>query len=86
MSERERLTETLRSPGLVGLDEDEAAELVDAYAHELAEHQRRWALDYDGGEESTYDYTYALTLGANLAADLIDPHAGLVRPGEEPTT
>src|SRR5262245_58615251 len=41
--------------------------LIDAYAHELAEQQRTWALDYDHDEDSSYDYTYALTLGAKLA-------------------
>ena len=86
MSARDRLAETLRNPGLVGLDEDEAAELIDAYAHELAEEQRMWALDYAGDRDnSSYDYTYAVTLGAKLAADLIDPGAGPVRPGEETT-
>lgn len=55
------------------------------HAHEVAERQRTWALDYDGGEDQTYDYTYALTLGAKLAADLIDPSAGPVRPDEETT-
>ncbi len=55
------------------------------HAHELAERQRTWALDYDGPQESSYDYTYAVTLGAKLAADLIDPLAGPVRPDEEPT-
>ena len=81
MSARERLTETLRSPGLVGLDEDEASALIDAFAHELAEQIRGWAAVQVGGEtEEIYGY----------AADLIDPEADdyvrPVRPGEEPTT
>ncbi|MER6350635.1 hypothetical protein ABT186_01965 [Streptomyces sp. NPDC001634] len=60
--------------------------LIDAFAHELAEQQRMWALDYVGdGDNSSYDYTYAVTLGAKLAADLIDPGAGPARPDEEPT-
>jgi hypothetical protein len=75
MSARERLTETLRNPGLVGLDEDEAAGLLDAYAHELAEQIRQRAAVQVGGEiEEIYGY----------AADLIGPEAedylGPVRP------
>ncbi len=80
MSARDRLTEALRNPGLVGLDEEEAAELLDAFAHELAEQIRGWAAVQVGGEiEEIYGY----------AADLIDPeaddYAGPVRPDEEPT-
>lgn len=83
MSARERLAETLRNPGLVGLDEEEAAELIDGFAHELAEKIRGWAAVEVGGEiEEIYGY----------AADLIDPQAedyigaGPARPDEEPTT
>lgn len=66
---------------------DEVATERDAFAHELAERQRMWALDYVGdGDDSSYDYTYAVTLGAKLAADLIDPSAGPARPDEEPTS
>lgn len=66
---------------------DEAETDRDTFAHELAEQQRMWALDYVGdGDDSSYDYTYAVTLGAKLAADLIDPSAGPVRPDEETTT
>jgi hypothetical protein len=47
--------------------------LIDAYAHELAERIRNQpdARKYGRGK---------------WAADLIDPSAGLVRPGEETTT
>jgi hypothetical protein len=38
MSAREQLAETLKSPGLVGLSEDEANELIDAL---LQEHTAR---------------------------------------------
>lgn len=38
MSARERLAETLKSPGLVGLSEEEADELIDAL---LQEHTAR---------------------------------------------
>ena len=59
----------------------ECARMVDEYAHDLAEKQRMWALDYVGdGDDSSYDYTYAVTLGAKLAADLIDPGAAPERP------
>jgi hypothetical protein len=37
MSARERLTETLRNPGLVGLDKEEADELIDALLREHTE-------------------------------------------------
>jgi hypothetical protein len=57
-------------------------ELIDAFAHELAEQIRGWAAVQVGGEvEEIYGY----------AADLIDPEsedylgAGPVRPDEEPT-
>ncbi|MEV7975415.1 hypothetical protein [Streptomyces sp. NPDC086519] len=68
-----------------GLSTARAEANLDAFAHELAEQQRTWALDYDGAQDSSYDYTYAVTLGAKLAADLIDPCAGPVHPDEEPT-
>lgn len=82
MSARERLVEALKNPGLVGFDEEGAAELIDSFAHELAEQIRQWAAIQVGGEiEEIYGY----------AADLIDPQAedyigaGPVRPDEEPT-
>jgi hypothetical protein len=78
MSARERLTDALKNPGLVGLRDEEAAELIDGFAHELAEQQRAYAREVglpleDGGYVSAGD-----------VIDVIDP--GLpVRPGEEPT-
>lgn len=75
MSARDRLTEALKNPGLVGLCEEEAAELVDAYAHELAEQQRAWIADQTD-----------MPWWADEIADVIDPEksAGPVRPDEEP--
>jgi hypothetical protein len=80
MSARERLAETLRNPGLVGLREDEAAELLDAYAHELAEQQRAYAREVGVPLED------GDIVSAGDVIDLIDPSAGPVRPDEEPTT
>lgn len=69
-----------------GLSEGVINGVLDIHAHELAEQQRMWALDYVGdGDDSSYDYTYAVTLGAKLVADLIDPGVSPVRPDEEPT-
>lgn len=34
MNARERLTQTLKNPGLVGLNDEEAAELIDAVLQE----------------------------------------------------
>lgn len=91
MSAREKLFETMaggwsltqtESAGLYQIIDDALA----IHANELAERQRMWALDYVGdGDNSSYDYTHAVTLGAKLAADLIDPSAGPVRPDEETT-
>jgi hypothetical protein len=83
VSARARLIAYLQQ---TGLSTARAEANVDAFAHELAEQQRMWALDYvGGGDDSSYDYTYAVTLGAKLAADLIDPGAGPVRPDKETT-
>lgn len=85
MSARETLRQEMTRNHLYMTDE-QADELINAFAHELAEQQRMWALDYVGdGDNSSYDHTYDITLGANLAADLIDPYAGPVHPDEEPT-
>jgi hypothetical protein len=82
MSARDRLTETLRNPGLVGLREEEAAELIDAFAHELAERLRNVHASDEGAAWNWWDA--AEIPGA--CADLIDPlSAGPVRPDEEPT-
>jgi hypothetical protein len=49
-----------------GASEDEATELMNGYAHELAERVRGWAATQVGGEiEEIYGY----------AADLIDPQS-----------
>lgn len=81
MSARDRLTEALRNPGLVGLDEEDAGEFVDAFAHELAEKIRTEGAYW--GEWSAAGKVY------RAAAKLIDPQvtvsAGPVRPDEEPT-
>lgn len=81
MTARERLTETLRNPGLVGLDEEETAELIDAFAHELAEQIRA-----ERGS-GTYEPGVYFRSGMDYGADLIDPKAtaGPGRPNEEPT-
>lgn len=73
MSARERLTETLRNPGLVGLDGDEAAELIDAFAHELAERQRDYAREVGVPLED------GDIVSAGDVIDLIDPRVGPVR-------
>jgi len=87
MSARDRLTEQLRNPGLVGLDEEEAVELIDAFAHELAGEIRE---ERDAMREEKKDPRIAITEdslgGMDYAASLIDPyHPGPVRPDEEPT-
>lgn len=83
MSARERLAETLRSPGLIGLREEEAIELIDAFAHELAEEQRAF-VKREGVQTGDDPYT----VGVRDVIDWIDPYfgAGPVRPDEEPTT
>lgn len=66
-----------------GVSEDEAAELMNGYAHELAEQQRAAAkAEFDRDiyiDELSMKFT-------GKVIDLIDPSAGPVRPGEEPTT
>lgn len=91
MSAREKLFEAMAGGwSLTHAEGDSLYRIVDdvlgVHAHELAEQQRMWALDYVGdGDDSSYDYTYAVTLGAKLVADLIDPGVSPVRPDEEPT-
>ncbi|MEU0207364.1 hypothetical protein [Streptomyces canus] len=83
MSARERLTEALMNPGLVGLDSEEADELIANYAHELAERLRNV---HGSGEGDAWNWWDAADIPA-ACADLIDPlSAGQVRPGEETTT
>lgn len=68
MSARERLAETLRNPGLVGLRDDEAAELLDAFAHELADQQRAYAREVGVPLED------GDIVSAGDLIDLIDPY------------
>lgn len=68
MSARKRLTEALKNPGLVGLDEEEAAELVNAFAHELVDRARRGVdifEDHVGGFQYSRDVREIL--------DVVDP-------------
>jgi hypothetical protein len=71
---------------LLGASADEASELMNGYAHELAERQRYEHNEVGGG------CSLGVCDGDRLA-DLIDPEvdydgdgAGPVRPDEEPTT
>jgi hypothetical protein len=75
--ERKRITARLL---LQGFNRWEIEEMLNAFAHELAEQQRAYAREVgvpleDGGIVSAGD-----------VIDLIDPRVGPVRPGEEPTT
>lgn len=66
-----------------GVSEDEATELMNGYAHELAERIRNV---HATGEGDAWNWWDAADIPASCA-DLIDPlSAGPVRPGEEPTT
>jgi hypothetical protein len=64
------------------LDAARRAKLIDAFAHELAEQQRAYAREVGVPLED------GDIVSAGDVIDLIDPqsNAGLVRPGEEPTT
>lgn len=61
-------------------DDIQAEDLVNAFAHELAERQRAWA----NSEPRRTNTEYGVAM---LMAHLIDPQAstGPVRPDEEPT-
>jgi len=83
VSARERLAETLRNPGLVGLREDEAAELIDAFAHELAEQQWAYAEEEWTGSDARMILRRRV---ARHLAELIDPSAGPARLDEETGT
>lgn len=63
------VNEGLKEWGHDSSDDTQANDLIDAYAHELAEGIR------NGGCGCAC---------AEVNADRIDPGAGLVRPGEEP--
>ena len=70
----------LLAAAMYGHSSSEARELINAFAHELAERQRAYAREVgipleDGDIVSAGD-----------VIDLIDPSAGPVRPDEEPTT
>lgn len=82
MTAHERLIWQLRNPGLVGLDEYEAEQLVGEYASELAGEIRatRDDMAVPGIHPEFLD-------GMSYAANGIDPqgHEG-VRPGEESTS
>lgn len=71
MSARDELRREMVHYHLYMTDE-RADELIDAFAHELAEQQRRWAVDDDIGDSRAPEYgSYENVLNA---ADLIDPH------------
>lgn len=66
-----------------GAHEDEATELMNGYAHELAERIRNV---HATGEGDAWNWWDAAEI-PGACADLIDPvKTGPVRPGEEPTT
>jgi hypothetical protein len=77
--ERRRITARLLQ---AGVNRWSIEEMLNAFAHELAEQQRDYArevgLPLEDGD----------TVAAGDVIDLIDPHvgAGPVRPDEEPTT
>ncbi|SFY52066.1 hypothetical protein [Streptomyces sp. F-1] len=68
-----------------GMSRASVDELLDAYAHELAEEIReeRDAMRKEG-EDPRIGVTQDMLNGMGYAADMIDPHP--VRPDEEPTT
>jgi hypothetical protein len=72
MTARDRLVEALKSPGLVGLRDDEADELVANFAHELAEQIRS---DRDDANVPGSPVTPDIVRGMSHAADGIDPYA-----------
>lgn len=80
MTARDRLIEALKSPGLVGLRDEEADDLVADFAHELAEQQR--------AEGDSWGQRSAARKAYRAAADLIDPFisAGPARTDEETAT
>jgi hypothetical protein len=88
MSARDRLTEALMNPGLVGLRREEADELIDGFAHELAEKIRKQTAR---GNLIRVEFADPWEMGLLRASDVIDPwpdgepSAGPVRPDEEPT-
>lgn len=79
MTARDRLLWQLRNPGLVGLDEFEAEELIGNYAAELAWEIRATRDDMAGTVEPEF------LDGMSYAANGIAPHV-YERPGEEPNS
>lgn len=79
MSARDRLTEALMNPGLVGLGSEEADELIANFAHELAEEQRAYAREVGVPLED------GDIVSAGDVIDLIDPFERPVS-SEEKTT
>jgi hypothetical protein len=77
--ERKRITARLL---LQGFNRWEIEEMLNAFAHELAEQQRAYAREVGVPLED------GDIVSAGDVIDLIDPqsNAGPVRPGEEPTT
>ncbi|MFJ4926869.1 helix-turn-helix transcriptional regulator [Streptomyces sp. NPDC088736] len=71
---RDRLVETLKSPGLVGLDEEGAAELVDAYRASVLK-DFLWRLEQSAGDAAAEKFLddnpelAALVLKAGTASD-----------------
>jgi hypothetical protein len=75
--ERKRITARLL---LQGFNRWEIEEMLNAFAHELAEQQRAYAREVGVPLED------GAIVSAGDVIDLIDPSVGPVRPGEEPTT
>jgi hypothetical protein len=75
--ERKRITARLL---LQGFNRWEIEEMLNAFAHELAERQRAYASEVGVPLED------GDIVSAGDVIDLIDPSVGPVRPGEEPTT
>jgi hypothetical protein len=75
--ERKRITARLL---LQGFNRWEIEEMLNAFAHELAEQQRAYAREVGVPLED------GAIVSAGDVIDLIDPRVGPVRPGEEPTT
>jgi hypothetical protein len=75
--ERKRITARLL---LQGFNRWEIEEMLNAFAHELAEQQRAYAREVGVPLED------GAIVSAGDVIDLIDPSVGPVRPGEAPTT
>lgn len=70
MSARDRLAEALQNPGLVGYDEEGAAELIDAFAHELAKKIRKQTAR---GNLIREEFADPWEMGLLRASDVIEP-------------